>query len=60
MLTAKTSFLIGFNYGRTPEARELSAREIAANWPDVEVDAFVGGHLDGLAGDRFRTDLILK
>ncbi len=55
----KTSFLRGFNYGRTDCAVELTNREIASNWWDVDVDAFVQGMLDGLNGDRFRVDLIL-
>ncbi len=56
----RTSFLMGFNYGKTKNAVELTAREIGARWFDVDVSAFANGMLDGLSGDRFRVNLTLN
>lgn len=36
---------------------ELTAREIAEQFPNVEIDAFVQGILDGLSGEDWRYSL---
>ncbi len=51
------SFIKGFFQGDASK-RELSAREIAERFPECDADAFAQGMLDGIAGDRFRLDLI--
>ena len=59
-MTSETSFLQGFNFGRSTNASELTNREVTTRWPDTNVDSFVQGHLDGLAGDRWRADRLLR
>jgi len=53
---ASQDFAQGYEYGSGADARELSAREIAEMWPEVNPDEFAQGMLDGLSGDTFRTD----
>ncbi len=57
-MDSKTSFILGWNYGRK-QGRELTAREIAVQFPDVRADEFAQGNVDGLSGDRFRLELAL-
>ncbi len=57
-LDGKTSFLMGYNYGSQGQSTELSAREIVCSRPEVDLDSFAQGMLDGLVGDRYRVDLI--
>ena len=52
------SFIRGYNYGKARKV-ELTAREIAIQFPDVDVDSFANGTIDGIASDRFRLDLTL-
>jgi len=59
MLDGQTSFLSGYNYGAQSHAVELTAREISQTRADMVVESFAQGMLDGLAGDRFRVDLML-
>lgn len=54
----KTSFVIGWNYGKR-NCRELTAHEIAVQFPDVQPDSFAQGNVDGMVGDRFRLDVSL-
>jgi len=58
-MSATDSFVIGFNYG-TFNGVELTASEIAIQFPDVNADAFAQGNIDALHGDRFRVDSILQ
>jgi hypothetical protein len=53
------SFIRGFNYGKANK-KELTNREIAIQFPDVEVDSFANGNIDGIKNDRFRLELTLK
>lgn len=53
------SFIRGFNYGRK-NRRELTNREIAVQFPDVEPESFANGNTDGVLNDRFRLELTLK
>lgn len=55
----RDSFVIGWNFGRT-EGRELSRREIGSQFPDVCSDSFSQGNIDGMRGDRWRLQRILK
>jgi hypothetical protein len=55
---SKDSFIRGYNYGRA-QRMELTNREIAVQFPDVEIDSFAQGNIDGVLGDRFRLDLTL-
>lgn len=55
---SKDSFIRGYNFGSF-QKRELTNREIETNFPDVELESFVQGMLDGIEGDRFRLDLTL-
>lgn len=52
------SFVLGYNYGRA-QGVELTPREIAIQFPDVEPLSFANGNIDGISGDRFRLDLTL-
>lgn len=58
-LSGNDSFIRGFNYGKA-NRRELTAREIAVQFPDVDEAAFTQGNIDGMEGDRFRLNLVLK
>ena len=58
-MNANDSFIIGFNYGKR-NGRELTAREIGVQFPDVDETAFAQGNIDGMLGDRFRLELALK
>ena len=55
MKTTKTmsgadSFIRGWNYGKA-NGRELSAREIEMQFPDVDDRAFAQGNIDGMLDD---------
>ena len=50
------SFILGFNYGKHNNV-ELTANQIAHQFPDVDSDAFTQGCVDGVNNDRFRLDL---
>ena len=58
-MTATDSFIRGWNYGKA-NGRELSAREIAVQFPDVEEREFAQGNIDAICGDRFRLEIALK
>jgi hypothetical protein len=55
---SKDSFIRGYNFG-SAQKKELSPREIAEQFPDVDPDSFHNGNVDGIEGDRFRLDLTL-
>lgn len=57
-MDGRDSFIVGFNYGRA-QGIELTAREIATQFPDVNADAFAQGNIDGMHNERFRLDLML-
>lgn len=59
-MDSKTSFLSGFNFGRSAHGQDLTPREIAAHAPEADGDAFAQGMIDGLEGDRWRADRILS
>lgn len=59
-MNEKQSFLEGFRYGKTRNARELSSREIEVLFPKVHVASFAQGMLDSLAGDEFRFNELMK
>ena len=52
-MNTRDSFMMGWGYGRATQ-KELTAREIATIFPQVDVDAFSQGLIDGIAGDDFR------
>ena len=54
-MTTTESFYIGFKYGREYGV-ELTPRHISEYWPDVNVDYFVQGMLDGIDNDTFRLE----
>lgn len=54
-LNTRDSFELGWNHGNR-EQEELSAREIEEIYPNVDVQAFVQGNLDGIEGDRWRLE----
>lgn len=58
-MNANDSFIIGFNYGKRNK-RELTAREIAMQFPDVDATTFAQGNIDGMNGDRFRLEFALN
>lgn len=49
------SFRLGWNYGRRHRT-ELTARQIQTLFPNVNLDAFAQGNIDGVLNDRFRLD----
>ena len=56
------AFIMGFAYGQSYH-EDLSARQISALHPELscdEIDAFVQGMVDGIAGDSWRLDRIKK
>lgn len=57
-MDSKTSFIMGFNYGKR-NGIELSASQIATQFPDVQPDAFAQGNIDGTHNDRFRLEIAL-
>jgi hypothetical protein len=57
-MTTYESFITGFNYGKA-NGVELTARQIAVQFPDVNDRAFAQGNIDGMLGDRYRLDLVL-
>jgi hypothetical protein len=53
------SFILGWHFGKR-EQRELTARDLAFEFPSADPDEFAQGVVDGIREDRFRLDLTLK
>jgi len=58
-MNSADSFIPGFNFGKHQQ-KELTPREIAVQFPDVEPISFHNGNLDGIENDRFRLNLTLR
>lgn len=57
-MASHESFIAGYIYGKSPGARELTAREILERWPDADTDTCHNGIIDGLADDTWRLERI--